>query len=73
MKSANSLPQHAMVENSAAAEVGQQREDVSDGGDSAMPTRPVRGARYWMLLIYWTLRHRSLSRGRWVADYEKTP
>ena len=29
----------------------------------------VKRARYLLSLIYWTLRHRSLSRGRWVADY----
>jgi hypothetical protein len=27
--------------------------------------------RYVVSLIYWTVRHRSLSRGRWVADYER--
>ena len=36
MKSANSLPQHAMVADTTAPHVVQQREAVSDGGDSAM-------------------------------------
>jgi hypothetical protein len=30
----------------------------------------MKRMRYVLSLIYWTLRHRSLSRGRWVAEYE---
>ena len=29
----------------------------------------MKRLRYLASLIYWTLHHRSLSRGRWVADY----
>jgi hypothetical protein len=27
-------------------------------------------ARYWWRVIYWTVRHCSIARGVWVADYE---
>jgi hypothetical protein len=32
----------------------------------------MKRMRYVLSLIFWTLRHRSLSRGRWVAEYEAT-
>jgi hypothetical protein len=31
----------------------------------------MKRLRYALSLIYWTCRHCSLSRGRWVADYER--
>jgi len=34
-------------------------------------TGSMRRLRWLCSLVYWTLRHRSLSRGRWVADYER--
>lgn len=27
--------------------------------------------QYLLRVAYWSIRHRSLSRGRWVADYER--
>lgn len=31
---------------------------------------PMARARYWCRVIYWTVRHCSIARGVWVADYE---
>jgi hypothetical protein len=30
----------------------------------------MKRVRYLLSLLYWSVRHRSLSRGRWVASYE---
>ena len=30
----------------------------------------MKRLRYLARLIYWTVRHRSLSSGRWVCEYE---
>lgn len=32
----------------------------------------MKRMRYLASLIYWSVRHRSISRGRWVAEYETT-
>jgi hypothetical protein len=33
----------------------------------------MKRAAYLLSILYWSIRHRSLSRGRWVADYSKKP
>jgi hypothetical protein len=32
----------------------------------------MRRMRYVLSLIYWSIWHRSVARGRWVAEYETT-
>lgn len=32
--------------------------------------KPTGCARHWWRVIYWTVRHCSIARGVWVADYE---